>query len=80
MLLLGAALLAPFLAPAYLQSIVQCGERCVPEWGPVNILIGAGVVVALIAGIGLWRSTKPPLARRAWIGRPPAAGTCRACG
>lgn len=55
-LLLGAALMVPFLAPAYLQSIVQCGERCVPEWGPVNILIGAGVVVALIAGIGLWRA------------------------
>lgn len=55
-LLLGAALMVPFLAPAYLQSIVQCGERCVPEWGPVNILIGAGVVVALVAGIGLWRA------------------------
>ncbi|MDE2992838.1 MAG: hypothetical protein OXU67_03050 [Chloroflexota bacterium] len=56
MLLLGTALLSPFLAPAYLQSIVQCGERCVPKWGPVNVLIGAGVVVALIAGIGLWRA------------------------
>ncbi len=51
---LGAALLVPFLAPAYLQSIVQCGARCIPEWSPVNILIGAGVVVALIASLGLW--------------------------
>ena len=56
MLLLGAALMIPFLAPAYLQSIVQCGERCMPEWPPVNILVGAGVLVALIAGIGLWRA------------------------
>ncbi len=55
-LLLGAALMIPFLAPAYLQSIAQCGERCRPEWPPVNILTGAGVLVALIAGIGLWRA------------------------
>lgn len=59
-LLLGAALLVPLLAPAYLQSIVQCGERCIPEWSPVNILIGAGVVVALIAGLGLWRAQGRP--------------------
>ena len=69
-LLLGAALLAPFLAPAYLQSIVQCGERCVPEWGPVNILIGAGVVVALIAGIGLWRPARRRFSMRLPTGRP----------
>ena len=54
--LLGAALMIPFLAPAYLQSIVQCGERCMPEWRPVNIVIGAGMLVALMAGIGLWRA------------------------
>ena len=54
--LLGAALMIPFLAPAYLQSIVQCGERCMPEWRPANIVIGAGVLVALMAGIGLWRA------------------------
>ncbi len=69
-LLLGAALLVPFLAPAYLQSIVQCGERCIPEWSPVNILIGAGVVVALIAGLGLWYTQ-----RRRWrIARDPSDG------
>ncbi len=68
-LLLGAALLAPFLAPAYLQSIVQCGERCVPEWRPVNVLIGASVVVALIAGLGLW-STQ----RRRWRAAPGPSG------
>ena len=76
-LLLGAALLAPFLAPAYLQSIVQCGERCVPEWGPVNVLIGAGVVVALIAGIGLWRTQSHRWRVHARSIRPPAAGTRR---
>ncbi len=58
MLLLGAVLLIPFLAPAYLQSIVQCGERCIPEWPPVNVLIGAGVLVALIASLGLWRTQR----------------------
>ena len=85
-LLLGAVLLVPFLAPAYLQSIVQCGERCVPEWQPVNILIGTGVLVALIAGIGLWRTQShrgrvtrgasglrlPPRAGR--VGEPAALG------
>ena len=55
-LLLGAALMIPFLAPAYLQSIVQCGERCRPEWSPIKMLIGAGALVALIAGIGLWHT------------------------
>ncbi len=56
LLLLGTVLIAPFLAPASLQSIVQCGERCVPQWTPVNIVIGAGVLIAVIAGIGLWRT------------------------
>ena len=70
MLLLGAALMAPFLAPAYLQSIIQCGERCVPKWGPVNVLIGTGVLVALIAGIGLWRPARRRFSMRLPTGRP----------
>ena len=69
-LLLGAALLVPFLAPAYLQSIVQCGARCVPEWPSVNILIGAGVLVALIAGLALWHPARRRFSMRLPIGRP----------
>ncbi len=83
MLLLGSALLIPFLAPAYLQSIVQCGERCAPEWSPVNILIGVVVAVTLIAGVGLWRTQShrwrgPPIlrlpARAGSVGEPAALG------
>ena len=69
-LLLGAVLLIPFLTPAYLQSIVQCGERCAPEWPSGNILIGAGVLVALIAGLGLWRPARRRFSMRLPIGRP----------
>ncbi|MAG34970.1 MAG: hypothetical protein CL878_01770 [Dehalococcoidia bacterium] len=56
-LLLVALIMLPFLAPAYLQSIAQCGGPCLPDWQTASISIGAWLIVALIAGIGLWRFT-----------------------